>query len=565
MSSPSGTKKRQLQCQSTTDMPNKRSGAHLAPTPTSSTTRPLPSGWLDLPAELVVCVTRFLPRFALVLSSVHRRLYALIRGSSEGWPPIVSGATSASSSSSSSGSSAHVAFWRDMPLATVIVDELCALVEVEVEQRRVQLFAREDPSSVPSVLASLRDVPVCRFVVMASRGPPIISRPVLLTCLHALRSFAQLTSLSLELERNPRHGRPVAPDPVLDALATSLHSLHQLRSLQVYTGSVAVISGLWSTNKALRAVLRRLCREQIEHIGLPDAWLRELTRHDKHSRAAAPPMPRVRSFEYTGTCGWDHQGRDKAAVDLLAVFPSLTHADLPYHNDKLILLRPTLPRVATLRLNLDWLDVRDSSAYTVPAAHSSSQQAALLAHPLQTLCVLDRWPREWKLEQMRRLLSLTPHLRQFAVTDRAGDDRELPIPYGPQMLTALQPLTNLTYLQIDTSVEARDLRCLLTPASPPAFAASLRQLALVCRVQSRRAIAKLLPSLPSMYPALTHCHIGAAKAMSMWSASSERWDAAVQVLKTALGPAWCESKADVVAWRADVMWRRELRVQQLKQ
>ena len=221
------------QSQPATDIPNKKSGAELVPSSTFSTIRPLCcSNWLDLPAELFLSVCCFLPShcFLLALLSVHRRQYSLIQGSAGNGTLSASGQMSASAPSSTNGSFAHSLFCRDLPSAVLTVDELCSHVEVDVDDHTVELFARDDPSSVPRVLASLRDVLECSVVLMANRGASIDSRPVLLTCLHTLSGFAQLTSLSLYLECTFPYGQPARADPVLDALAISLESLHQLEA-----------------------------------------------------------------------------------------------------------------------------------------------------------------------------------------------------------------------------------------------------------------------------------------------------------------------------------------------
>ena len=71
--------------------------------------------------------------------------------------------------------------------------------------------------------------------------------------------------------------------------------------------------------------------------------------------------------------------------------------------------------------------------------------------------------------------------------------------------------------------------------------------------------ARWLPSLPSMYPSLTHVHVG----VQCEPSRSDRvpcaeWDAALLDVRTKLSSVWCDSVDDVVACREDVAWRRSV-------
>ena len=102
-----------------------------------------------------------------------------------------------------------------------------------------------------------------------------------------------------------------------------------------------------------------------------------------------------------------------------------------------------------------------------------------------------------------------------------------------------------------------DWAILLTASSPPVFAPRLTHLAICIHAQDRAPAAAFLPSLPAMYPSLTHVHVG-VQAMRYASVVTQcaEWDVAVQAVRAAVGSAWCESVDDVVAWRADVALKR---------
>ena len=74
---------------------------------------------------------------------------------------------------------------------------------------------------------------------------------------------------------------------------------------------------------------------------------------------------------------------------------------------------------------------------------------------------------------------------------------------------------------------------------------------------NRAAAAALLPSLTSMYPSLTHLHVGVqGKPRGEPLDPCVVWDAPVQLVRAAEGLAWCGRVENVVAWREDVAWRR---------
>jgi len=517
---------------------------------TSSPSRPSSSDWLDLPAELMLLsVTRFLPnyRFLLVLSSVHRRLYELIHRPSVGGKSSASGPTSSSASSSFT----RTLFWQHVgPVRVVLIDESQQRqVSLHVERYRAVLSNRKAAMALPRLLHSLRSVLACSLHLCAGYRQPFISTQWLQTCWQALGEYSHLTSLRLALDCTPtgKH-QPPARQAAVDTLVTSLNSLHHLNCLELDGGVEWLISN--DLPKALCTTLRRLCSEQLEHVALSEGWLQAVAWQEEQCSIAYPSMPRVRSFKFTS------QFRHISAIASLAAFPSLTHVDLTSHQATAHIPFAQLPPVSSLRFNLGSLTTDTSTA--LPTART--REAAVSVLPVQTLCVLGTLTAAGSY-QLRDLLSCTPDIQQFAMGPQAGQWRHSPTFFDTDVLAALHPLANLTYLQLDYGLCDEDWQSLLTPATPPAFATSLLHLALCCHPDERDTAAALLPSLPSMYPALTHCHVDGQVAETLVrgadSLEIQQWKAAVKALRTALGAVWCESAAEVVAWRADVMWRRE--------
>jgi hypothetical protein len=133
---------------------------------------------------------------------------------------------------------------------------------------------------------------------------------------------------------------------------------------------------------------------------------------------------------------------------------------------------------------------------------SSSDASGQLS--AECLCMARVGGRDRQL--VRLLLQNARRVRQLAIV--------MPIPWsdekqkGDGSLFAASALNNLTYLQIVNGMLSSDWAFLLTADSPPVFASSLSHLLLVCHQNDRAELAGLLPQLPSMYPSLTHFHIG---------------------------------------------------------
>jgi len=160
-----------------------------------------------------------------------------------------------------------------------------------------------------------------------------------------------------------------------------------------------------------------------------------------------------------------------------------------------------------------------------------------------------------------RVLNQASRIQQLSIADevhRRQQSTRLPFIF-PLPSAAPFPLSRLTYLDFLHGLTLVNLTSLLAAKSPPIFAAQLTHLALRVHSDDRRAAAASLSSLPSLYPSLTHVHIGVQDKLSdEQSSECVVWDAVMQRVRAAVGAAWCDSADDVVAWREDVMWRREV-------
>ena len=152
------------------------------------------------------------------------------------------------------------------------------------------------------------------------------------------------------------------------------------------------------------------------------------------------------------------------------------------------------------------------------------------------------------------------HVQHLAISV-ARTDSDIPFDIAPSS-TGPSPLSSLVYLEFIDGLTLTDWTYQLDATSPPVFAAQLTHLALRVQWQDRAAATARLPSLPSLYPSLTHVHVGAQGKRSDGDAPDDlmgecaEWDAAVWTVRGVVGSAWCESVNYVVAWREDVAWRR---------
>ena len=148
------------------------------------------------------------------------------------------------------------------------------------------------------------------------------------------------------------------------------------------------------------------------------------------------------------------------------------------------------------------------------------------------------------------------YLSLSSTEDDLAEDRRTHHVFPPNSVARIT-LSSLVYLDFLDGLTLADITYLLDATSPPVFATQLTHLAL--RVQSfdRADAAALLPSLSTMYPSLTHVHIGVHDKLDGERLDEcAEWDAAVQKMKGEVRSAWCDSVGGVVCWREDVAWRR---------
>lgn len=504
----------------------------------ASTRRIAVGGWGGgLPAELFVSISRFLPtfRFLFTLSRVNRRLFRLVQGT------VADGAQHAAGSASSSFAVGLA--WRHLPLVRVRV----ASDEVQVQVPAEQLSASMNFRIVEMVpmMNSLHNVCAFELIGMADEQWGMVDQLLLPAGLEPLRDFTQLVSLTVAVDGILHDDWEPSGTTTVDPLIAALHSLRHLRAFELHEPDRLICDTLLTT-------LRRLCSGQLEHVGLSDGWVRRL------AGQGVVPLSSIRSFKYTNRTPIVHMAQSPytshgfayASLSYLAVFPSLTHVYLASNRVSPAMLS-RLPAVASIRLNLDLL---------------SSTRGTMPAMPVQSLSVSGALRTMGERKRLRVLLSRMPAIQQLAITPKVEWHQR---PKKADVFTSLHPYTHITYLQIDGALFPADWRFLLTPASPPVFAASLKQLLLRSHLQDRGAVVVLLPSLPSMFPSLTHCHIGlefgtsadARLSYEPWERARLKWNAELPVLKAALGSVWCEEAADVIAQRADVAWQRAVSIQ----
>ena len=464
--------------------------------------------WSDLPAELLVSITRFLPnyRFLFVLCSVNCRLRQLIQGVAD---TVTSGVS-------------QRLVWRNLPLVRLSVFKLDG---VNVDGIRVRR-ARRARVKIPHLLTSLRHVSALSLTVVPNRSSQHWTNDRLQhDCLLPLQCFDQLTSLILRLEYLPGNAtRLLAP-----LLVTTLDSLGQLRCLELYQCKSLNCDALLTT-------LTRMCREQLRHVGLSNEWMKHVTSHNRAANNRQPRMPSIQSFR--GTTGvYSYR-------DLLVAFPSLTHADcsrgctFPANTQ----LSP-LPSLMSFRID-------PRRMYGTPLAHAALLTTLIVASSNQSL------------RGVCELINCTRALRQFATTALLGQ----PLPrYNDDIITTLKrPFASLTYLQLDGELHRPQWQYLLTLTAPPAFTATLTHLLLYCHQDDISFATSLLPNLPIIYRSLERCHIGLSLQVCGPNVAAEllsEWDAVVQTLRTMMAGMWCERRDEVVACRSDMVWRREAGVQ----
>ena len=153
------------------------------------------------------------------------------------------------------------------------------------------------------------------------------------------------------------------------------------------------------------------------------------------------------------------------------------------------------------------------------------------------------------LQSLTAFLSVATIHDKMIAMDAAGQSRLSRFPSLLRLHVSCG--SHLTRVDFPGSGSLVDWANLLTASSPPVFALRLTHLAIRLHLHDTTAAAASLPSLPAMYPSLTHVHVGMRDAFN-GGVLATPWDAAVQAVRTAVGSAWCESEDDVVPWGQDV-------------
>ena len=499
-----------------------------------SSAQPAASQWHHLPLDLLLLVADCVPsyRVLLPLSSTCRRMHALIHD----------GHVSALSQTESCANSlpTRASCWRRHP--TVSVSLYCGFLKVDntafALDNRGQLF-------VSSVLTSLRSIQSLELSYDCPRGP----HP---TLLNPLRHFNRLRSLALVLS-NESIAREQSLTIQLSTTLLSLPSLVSL-SLKAHPAPSVDIAVLLGTG-----TLQRLVSERLLHITLDAAQYKQLT---------APAVPSQDNDEGSGKQPSIYPsiqsvasfGRSDAPTlrDILRVFPEVRHVAMDNRTQLNIREVSQLDNIDTLP-RLDSLHVYVNSLQNVHRGLGSG-----LAPRLR--CVSLSWDtliEESNRDAISETLALTVTLEQLTITGGALTMCRVDVVLEnvPSIFQNVQ-LAHLTYLQFTGGLLPADIDYLLSPTSPPAFAASLTHLALAVRWADMQRATAALPFLPALYPSLQRCHIELQSSCSNgWVAAADddtEWRVAVSALRSKLGAVWCESEAAVRMARLDVAWRRSV-------
>ena len=316
------------------------------------------------------------------------------------------------------------------------------------------------------------------------------------------------------------------------SLASALNSMPSLTNLGLHACEI-------KHNNELTAALHRLCNSQLDHLTLPCHQLLRLTQ--QHPPSA---MPRLRSLAVIDMALTPIAGN---CVGSLELFPSLLHL-----------------RVSSRQLAMQLTAVRPPqslSSFTVVHLNGG-RFAHITARSFQLT-----WANQMAEEKGCDLFARAPSgMQQLTVSyltattwGKYRTARIFPKKLPATFSASAVALSNLVYIDLSDGLTLGDLAYLLTPASPPVFAAQLTHLAIRVHPKDRIAAAVLLPSLPAMYPKLSHVHFGLKVGHENQRVRAcAQWDEAVQTARAALGTAWCDSAHEVVSGREDVAWRRSV-------
>ena len=482
------------------------------------------SEWAQLPAELLSLVVSCVSfRGVLRLAAVDHRLHRLI---------LQPGSSGSSQSD----------VWRDYPPVNIVRDE---------HIRRGNI-ARED---------CIRDFSIHKRTVTVGdeRLDDNVSGVDVLSAVLAVLQSA--TALRITFDRTPTD-RFTSVLNVPPSRCPSLHHSTRLRALTVAGFKVIAADSVaaaldqlpslvslelhafdTTADEHLTPPLYRLCSQQLNHLTVCRRQLLFLVHHQHQS------VPHLRSLTVTSSPDLtDDMGRPLVVIDSTwpAQFPSLTHLAVS-----------------------DNAMMRELKDALLPPLSSFTAQVHNVAMQADFSQIHTRMFRLGSFEEyntpgvvrelMCRLLSHAPSVQQLSIADSSNEDAisadnsSLFPPALPRHC-----FRDLVYLDFLCGLTLADLAYLLNPASLPVFAGQLTHLALGVHQKDRAAAAMLLPSLPSIYPSLTHVGVDVlAKRSEAQLDECAEWSAAVQAIRAAVGSAWCASVSDVVQCREDVAWRRE--------
>ena len=487
----------------------------------ASTTPTCTSRWAQLPTELLALIFSLVSfRVALHLAFVNRRLYELI----------------VKRSTASATATHHSSLWRNYPPVKFIVNESVRRHSEHKQamwDRVVQVgadrftFKRRGVEFVSSLLCLFREVASLSLDFPRYKydwnGVGSWSRSALATAvLPSLQHFSQLQVLVVQ-------GIVCTADRTL---AVALSSLQSLVSLELDADEQYAAP-------ALTAMLSRLCTSQLLHLTVSRLRLHQLV-----TLQPPPVMSKLRSLAVCSSRNARTCWAVEAVSDQWAGhFPSLRFLEVSCARF-MAQLDIDLPFAYTADVPCDGIIKRINS---------------------RTLRLRRQWSypygdcRDKFALELRLALTHATNMRQLSVSDYIvklrGSARVQTI--FPTIADDSAALRQLKHIDLLEGLAVADLSYLLTPASPPVFAATLTHLALRVQWRDRVAAAALIAHLPATYPALTHAHVGVeGKLNGGWLSECEQWEDALAALRSALGAAWCEEVDDVLAWREDVAWRR---------
>ncbi len=382
----------------------------------------------------------------------------------------------------------------------------------------------KDKASLPSrVLMSLCNLPRLVLRYHWYGGSPTNDLAV-------LRHFARLRYLTVLLDSEHTDE--------LRSLASHLtNALLALPSLVAFAFIVTNYSGgSVGAVSELRSVLQQLTREQLSHIVASDEVYDLLTGEERYLDRDTPApatqlgYPRVESLYLYST-------QHPAIDDWCHLFPNVKHFSQGWRS-RLDMGKLAADGKLSL-LNLASLTVQvDTLVVPTPVARS--------ARPCELRCliiILSSTVSTDMRERVRDMLVLTPLLTQLCITGQPEEYVEL-TETMPSVFSPLSPLPRLTFLQFVGGLLLSDLEYLLSPTSPPAFAATLTHLHLRVRVHDRQPGHLMMPILPNLYPSLLQLCINWEPA----SASGFKSSVERTILAARLDVAWREEAGLLYAW-----------------